>query len=113
MVVKCSNIQCPYTERIEGNFCPECGSKTVELDFKETTKLMQAKRKYQEPPKVKTTPLEGKGKPIAKWTIKTIIKWVVILGWIFGSLFWLVLFFPIGILCLIISPGIVKGMWNW
>jgi F0F1-type ATP synthase assembly protein I len=44
MATMCSNVECSYSRRIKGNFCPECGSKTIEVGIKESFRLTSAKR---------------------------------------------------------------------
>lgn len=60
----CSNMKCSYTTDIEGDFCPECGSETVENN----SNLIFAKQNYQ------SEPVESKNKPTKYVSFKPGVK---------------------------------------
>ena len=62
MTVKyCANVECSFVKNTKGSVCPECGSNSMELGFKEANKLITAKKKYP------NDPIKYKDyKPIAK-----------------------------------------------
>lgn len=60
----CSNMKCKYSNNVDGDFCPECGSKTVESD----SNLIFAKQNYQ------NEPIESKNKTTKYVSFKSAVK---------------------------------------